>query len=175
METVILTDEAGRPLGLADRLEAHTGRGQLHRAFSVYVFAPGRQDILIQRRSAGKLLWPLIWANTCCSHPRQGETALQAGTRRCQEEMGFACPLTEGPAFVYRAEDPGGRGVEHEHVTLLVGEARPDVVANPAEVAEWRWVCVAELRQEMAHAPDQFAPWFHRGLEILLGPYRSSK
>jgi isopentenyl-diphosphate delta-isomerase len=168
MATVILTDENGNPEGIADILDAHSGEGQLHKAFSVYVFSPGRKHLLIQRRSAKKMLWPLVWANTCCSHPRENETSLQAGQRRTEEEMGFRCTLTEGPSFVYRAVDPAGRGVEHEHVTTLIGEASPAVHANTDEVADWKWIDVATLRQEMTALPEQFAPWFHLGLAKIL-------
>jgi|SRR6516164_1226594 len=168
MATVILTDTNGKALGVADLLSAHTGEGQLHKAFSVYVFSPDRKEILIQRRSHKKLLWPHVWANTCCSHPRADESAVEAGVRRLQEEMGFRCALTEGPSFVYRAADPAGRGVEHEFVTTLIGEARPEVQANREEVEEWQWVEVTALRRDMAERPDSYTPWFHLGLEAVL-------
>jgi isopentenyl-diphosphate delta-isomerase len=168
MANVILCDAAGNELGIADLLQAHTGEGRLHRAFSVYVFSPDRRELLIQQRSAKKMLWPLIWANTCCSHPRPGETPLAAATRRTQEELGFCCPLTVGPSFVYRAVDPAGRGVEHEHLTILVGEARPEVRPNPDEVVEWKWVDVDKLRRGMAANPEAYAPWFRLGLERLV-------
>jgi isopentenyl-diphosphate delta-isomerase len=168
MASVILTDALGNAIGAADVLEAHTGEGRLHKAFSVYVFAPDRRELLIQRRSRTKMLWPLVWANTCCSHPRPGETALEAGARRTQEEMGFRCPLREGQSFVYRAVDPAGRGVEHEHVTTLISESRPVVEANRDEVEEWQWAPVTALRREMAEHPERYAPWFHLGLQLVL-------
>src|SRR6266513_2577965 len=79
---VILCDTAGRPQGACDLLAAHTGAGRLHLAFSVYLFSADRHALLLQQRSAQKMLWPLIWANTCCSHPRVGEEAIAAGKRR---------------------------------------------------------------------------------------------
>src|SRR4029077_7014586 len=89
---VVLCDAAGRPHGTAEIVAAHSGEGQLHLAFSVFVFTPDRRSLLIQQRSREKRLWPLAWANTCCSHPRPGETAVEAGQRRLGEEMGFTCP-----------------------------------------------------------------------------------
>ena len=86
------------------------------------------------------MLWPLAWANTCCSHPRAGETPAAAGRRRLMEEMGVECDLAVGPAFVYRAEDPAGRGVEHEYDVLLAGTTDADPVPDPSEVAAWAWV-----------------------------------
>jgi isopentenyl-diphosphate delta-isomerase len=164
---VILCDESGRPQGACDLLAAHSGAGRLHLAFSVYLFSPDRRALLIQRRSAAKMLWPLVWANTCCSHPRAGENALDAGRRRLREEMGIDAELTRGPAFVYRAEDPAGRGVEHEYDVILLGTFAGDPVPNPDEVAAWRWVDVEQLRTEMRERPEGYAPWLHLGLKRL--------
>src|SRR5262249_54496237 len=79
---VIRRDEAGNPEGTAEILAAHTSPGLLHLAFSVYLFTPDWRCLLLQQRSPAKLLWPLAWANTCCSHPREGETPVEAGRRR---------------------------------------------------------------------------------------------
>ena len=167
---VVLTDEEGHPRGTAGRLEAHTGRGLLHKAFSVFVFREGG-ELLIQQRSREKMLWPLYWANTCCSHPRVGEDLRAAAMRRLEEECGLSCDLEEAGCFVYRAEEPSGRGVEHEHDTVLVGWVGPDVLprTDPAEVAAWRWVRPEALEREIAQEPGRFAPWFRRALEIALG------
>jgi isopentenyl-diphosphate delta-isomerase len=172
--TVTLVDEENKALGEADILEAHTGDGMLHRAFSVYVMRDHGREILMQRRSEKKMLWSGIWANTACSHPFPDETATAAGERRLKEEMGFTVPLEERGTFVYRAVDPSGKGVEHEHVTLLQGstDGLPVYVqANRDEVAEWTWIKVKELRKRMKSKPERFAPWFHQGLELLLATH----
>jgi isopentenyl-diphosphate delta-isomerase len=166
--TVILCDADGRPGGTADIFAAHTGGGRLHLAFSVYVFRPDRRTLLIQQRSAEKMLWPLVWANTCCSHPREGETAVAAGVRRLREELGFSCDLTPGPEFVYRAEDPNGRGVEHEYDVVLIGTYDRDPEPNSAEVADWKWVDVEQLQRDMADRPDRYTPWLHLGLPKVM-------
>jgi isopentenyl-diphosphate Delta-isomerase len=164
---VILCDESGHPTGIADLMTAHTGAGQLHVAFSVYIFSLDRSKILVQQRAAGKMLWPLVWANTCCSHPRLGETPVEAGRRRLMEEMGFACELTAGPAFVYHAADPAGRGVEHEYDVLLVGTTGATPNPDPSEVAAWEWMEMDTLRQDMRRRPDRYAPWFHQGMPLI--------
>lgn len=169
MRTVILCSITGTPNGSSEIVAAHTGAGLLHLAFSVYVFTPDRSHILIQRRSAEKMLWPMIWANTCCSHPQENETPSQAGQRRMNEELGAACALEEGPSYVYRAED-AGRGVEHEFVTTLIGTMDMSLMLkpDPKEIAEYRWVEIDALRTEMATNPSSFAPWFHLGLPKVL-------
>lgn len=164
---VVLCDESGRPTGTADLLAAHTGPGQLHLAFSVYLFSLDCRSILVQQRAASKLLWPLVWANTCCSHPRAGETPVEAGRRRLREELGIDCDLTAGPAFVYRAADPGGRGVEYEYDILLTGTTGATPTPDPAEVAAWAWMSLDDLRHDLRARPERYAPWFHRGLPLV--------
>lgn len=167
LRQVILCDATGRATGTADVVAAHSGDGLLHRAFSVYVFSPDLKSLLLQQRSTEKRLWPLTWANTCCSHPREGESAADAGKRRLWEEMGLTVELEPGPAFVYRAEDPAGRGVEHEYDMLLIGTTSADPVPDPAEVNEWKWITLDDLRRDMSERPADFAPWLHQGLPLV--------
>lgn len=168
--TVTLTDEAGTPLGEMDLLQAHTNGGSLHRAISVYVFDAAHAMLLLQQRSDEKLLFAGLWANTCCSHPFPGEDAKTAGERRLMEEMRFGCSLTEGPAFVYRAEDPDGKGTEHEYDIILTGISDPTMPLepNPKEVADWKWVEISDLKTDMKKNPDLYAPWLHLGLPKAL-------
>lgn len=165
---VVLCDAGGRAIGLADAVAAHTGEGQRHLAFSVYVFSPDRRQLLIQQRSRDKILWPLAWANTCCSHPLPNEKPIDAGGRRLQEELGFTCDLVEGPAFEYRAEDPNGNGVEHEYDICLLGTWAGEPAPNPAEVMAWKWIDVDVLRTDMREHPQYYAPWLHIGLPLVL-------
>lgn len=45
--------------------------GQLHRAFSVFLFdLEGR--LLLQQRAHSKITFPGVWTNTCCSHQLYG-------------------------------------------------------------------------------------------------------
>lgn len=167
--TVTLVDEQNHPLGEAEIIAAHTNGGQLHRAISVYVFNPEKSMLLIQQRSKGKMLFAGIWANTCCSHPFENETAVQAGTRRLKEEMGIDCTLAEAGGFVYRAEDPHGHGTEHEYDILLTGTRDPKaaVLPDPKEVAAWKWVTLNDLRAAIEKDPDAYAPWLKIGLPKL--------
>ncbi len=169
MNSVVLTDEQGSPTGTAEIVEAHTGEGKLHKAFSVYVFRNDGNEILMQQRSAGKMLFPLHWANTCCSHPRESEDIRAAAERRLQEECGFTCPLKEIDSFIYKAEDPEGRGIEYEHDTVLRGDVE-DVELNPdpKEIAALEWVPTNQVLRDIETRPEKYGPWFKQGLSLIL-------
>ncbi|NOS66930.1 MAG: isopentenyl-diphosphate Delta-isomerase [Candidatus Peribacteraceae bacterium] len=164
---LILVDKANAPLGTVSWEEAHAfPEGKLHRAFSIYVFRENGTELLIQKRSDRKLFAGL-WANSCCSHPREGEEDILAvAKRRLQEELGFTCPLTVHSTFTYQAQDPSGKGAENEHVTIFRGDLDHNVTVmpNPDEVAQWKWMNVTELMTDMDENADLYAPWFHIGM-----------
>lgn len=168
MREVVLTDEQGTPTGTAEIIAAHTGDGQLHKAFSVFVFRNNGAELLIQQRNPGKMLFGGLWANTCCSHPLPGEELEAAGMRRLQEELGFTCDLTAGDSFVYKAED-GDKGVEYEHDTVLIGSVDDvEISPDPEEIADHKWVDIMELQADIAENPDGYAPWFPLALDLVL-------
>jgi isopentenyl-diphosphate delta-isomerase type 1 len=91
-EQLILVDDYDREIGYKGKADCHTGKGVLHRAFSIFVFN-GDNELLLQQRSPTKMLWPGYWSNTCCSHPRRGRS--HGGCRHAPigQELGFTCPL----------------------------------------------------------------------------------
>ena len=86
-ESLILVDEADREVGYLSKARCHDGRGVLHRAFSLLIFND-RGELLLQRRSGAKTLWPHYWSNSCCSHPRRFESM--------EEAKEFARSVTNG-------------------------------------------------------------------------------
>jgi isopentenyl-diphosphate delta-isomerase len=154
---VELVNERGETTGQAEKLQVHR-EGWLHRAFSVFILDAGGR-ILLQQRAHGKYHFAGLWSNACCSHPAPHEDVVLAGERRLQEEMGFTTPLTELFAFVYRAEDPRSKLIEHEWDTVLLGRYAGPVRPDPEEVAAYRWVTPDQLHQELSGRPEEFTPW----------------
>ena len=157
-EELILVDEHDRELGFRSKGDCHSGHGALHRAFSIFVFN-GDNELLLQKRSPAKPLWPDYWSNTCCSHPRRGETMEQAVSRRLVQELGFDCPLEFLYKFKYHAQY-GAIGAEHEYCWVYYGRYDGPVDVNVNEIADWRFIGVEALEAELARAPDTFTPWF---------------
>jgi len=156
-ERVILVNEKDEPIGLMGKMEAHE-KGLLHRAFSVFVFN-SKQEVLLQQRAACKYHSPNLWTNTCCSHPRAGETNQQAGERRLQEEMGLQVPLQEVFSFIYKAPfDNGLTEHEYDHVLIGYSDAQPQI--NPEEVASWKWLSLEAIKEDILQAPERYTAWF---------------
>ncbi len=156
-EELILVDADDCVRGYASKAACHDGHGNLHRAFSLFVFnADGA--LLLQQRSPGKRLWPGYWANSCCSHPRRGESMVEATQRRLLQELGMRCELRYLFKFEYQA-DYRGLGAEHELCSVYVGQTAAPVQANSSEVAAWRFISPAALDAEMLTHPEHFTPW----------------
>lgn len=117
-EKVILVDSEDNPIGTMPKMEAHE-KAVLHRAFSVFILND-KGELMLQQRAFHKYHSPGLWTNTCCSHQREGELNLEAGTRRLTEEMGFSVPLEELFSFIYKASFDNGL-TEHELDHVLLG------------------------------------------------------
>jgi isopentenyl-diphosphate delta-isomerase len=157
-EELILVDDQDQEIGSASKIECHEGSGILHRAFSIFVFN-SENELLLQQRSGSKPRWPLYWSNTCCSHPRRGETMDVAVSRRLRQELGFECELTYLYKFMYQAQF-GDAGAEREFCSVYFGYYDGPVDPNVSEIAAWRLVDIKSLNEELAADGDRFSPWF---------------
>ncbi|AZJ31320.1 isopentenyl-diphosphate delta-isomerase [Tenacibaculum mesophilum] len=156
-EQVILVDQQDNPIGLMEKIEAHE-KALLHRAFSVFVFND-KNELMLQQRAAEKYHSPLLWTNTCCSHQRDGESNIEAGKRRLQEEMGFSCELEEVFSFIYKAPFDNGL-TEHEYDHVMIGRFNDEPIVNPEEVASYKWMPLEEVKNDIENHPEKYTAWF---------------
>jgi len=155
-ERVVLVNEWDQEVGTMEKIEAHR-RGVLHRAFSVFIFASDGR-LLMQRRARGKYHSGGPWTNTCCGHPRPGETIEGAATRRLREEMGMNVQLEVRFSFIYEVRFTNEL-IEHELDHVLVGNCGDKPAPDPKEVDDVRWIAVKNLEGEIAADPCRFTEW----------------
>ena len=157
-ELLILVDESDREIGFLSKSACHDGEGVLHRAFSLFIFN-SEGELLLQQRSADKRLWPLFWSNSCCSHPRQGETMSVATSRRLGQELGMSAELVHLFTFQYQARYLD-LGAENEVCRVFAGRCDEGPRPNATEIVDWRWITPDALDREFAERPEVFTPWF---------------
>lgn len=168
-DMLILVDGRDRQIGTATKIESHV-RGLLHRAFSVVFVREGANgpELLLSQRAEGKYHSAGLWANSCCSHPRDGEATIDAAARRCHEELGMhADGLEEIGAFAYRAAFASGL-VEYEYDHVLLARTPEAPCPDPAEVRSTRWVTLDELSEELASHPERFCAWAFTVLTLAM-------
>nr|BAF98287.1 isopentenyl-diphosphate Delta-isomerase [Hevea brasiliensis] len=187
----ILVDENDRAVGHASKYSCHLWENilkgnSLHRAFSVFLFN-SKYELLLQQRSATKVTFPLVWTNTCCSHPlyreseRIDEDALgvrNAAQRKLLDELGI--PAEDVPVdqftplgrMLYKAPSDGKWG-EHELDYLLFIVRDVNVNPNPDEVADIKYVNRDELKELLKKADAgeeglKLSPWFRLVVDNFL-------
>ena len=157
MEQVILVDENDRQIGLMEKQAAHV-TPHLHRAFSIFIFN-SKGELLMQQRALSKYHSPGLWTNTCCSHPRDGETLAEATSRRLMEEMGMTCEMHEVYTFIYKA--PVGQGLtEHEFDHVWIGRSDNTPQINHEEVESWKYMSLSDLKKDIQLHPELYTEWF---------------
>jgi isopentenyl-diphosphate delta-isomerase len=102
---------------------------------------------------------PGYWSNTCCSHPRQGESNGIATQRRLKEELGVAAPLSFTHQFRYQAQFDDF-GAEHELCSVYVGCTDATPSPNPQEISDWQWISPNALDDWLDRTPETLTPWF---------------
>jgi isopentenyl-diphosphate Delta-isomerase len=157
-QQLILVDSDDHEIGFLAKADAHRGRGTLHRAFSLFVFNPAG-ELLLQQRAMNKRLWPGYWSNSCCSHPRRGETMEAAVRRRLREELGLSVTMKFLFKFEYQSQFDT-YGAEHELCWVYAGCSGDPPRVNSHEIAAWRYLDPESLQTEISCAPQTFTPWF---------------
>ena len=159
-DKIVLVDEAGRPIGAADKLSSHHADTPLHLAFSCYIFdAHGR--LLLTQRAATKKVWPTVWTNSCCGHPAPDEPMEDAIARRVSYELGMRIDSLSVilPDYRYRTTPYNGI-IENEVCPVYLAKASADPQPNGLEVMDWRWVAWPAFLDEVSSDNADRLSWW---------------
>jgi isopentenyl-diphosphate Delta-isomerase len=159
VEQVVLLDESGAGIGVADKASVHHTSTPLHLAFSSYLFdAAGR--LLLTRRALHKKTWPGVWTNSCCGHPAPAESMVSAVSRRLADELGLTDVTLDLvlPAFRYRAVMENGI-TENEMCPVFRGLVTTDPTPNPDEVDSFEWAPWSEFAPAVLSGARPVSPW----------------
>ena len=186
-ELLIWVDENDIETGCGEKMETHR-LGQLHRAFSLFLYDPESRQVLLQKRAQGKYHSGGLWSNSCCSHPRKNETFCSSVSRCLREELGIDTDFqeidTKKPSewiladnrnhlfftgrFQYFADY--GELSEHEmdHVLILCrSHLEEPILFNTEEASEVKWVTLDEIDAQTKENPAAFSAWFARAYQLF--------
>ncbi|HOZ55105.1 MAG TPA: NUDIX domain-containing protein [Clostridia bacterium] len=88
MECFDVLNENGEFTGIVETREKCHKQGLWHRANYCFVFNENN-DVLLQKRSANKKLWPNLWDVTAGGHVLAGEFGTDSLIREIKEEIGI--------------------------------------------------------------------------------------
>ena len=186
-EAVIQVSEMDQVIGPISKLDAHSGVGSLHRAFSVLLFNSNK-ELLLQHRSMDKVTFPGVWANSCCSHPLHSDEEMdeknamgvkRAAVRKLEQELGISPESISMDDFVFMTKmryssRMNQEWIEREVDHILVIQADVEVHPNPNEVSEIMWVDQDQLEMmllEERPANEAIAPWFRCIAARVMNPH----
>ena len=185
-EMCLVVDNQDNVIGSETKHACHRGRGIRHRAFSVLIFdSKGR--LLIQKRSAEKITFPGVWANSCCSHPLDMKSendglhgVENAARRKLDQELGIPVEITETWSFhhIGRMEYScrwDKDWIEREIDHIMVVQTDTEVNHNENEISDVLWADPLEIRRMMSGDGDWgdevVAPWFRLIWEKYASPH----
>ncbi len=167
MDLITLTDQHGNKIGSAEKIAAHHNGGQLHLAFSIFIFNK-KNELLLQKRAACKYHFANLWSNTCCGHPIPGEEIIAAAQRRLVEEFGFSTKLQQRFTLMYEAYDEKTELTEKEFLHILIGNSNKQPSPDPTEIGDWRLATLNNIKAELDTTPENYTPWFRLIIKRLL-------
>jgi isopentenyl-diphosphate delta-isomerase len=161
-EQIVFVNEDDTPTGeTGPKLASHNAETKRHLAFSCYIFRPGDNKFLVTQRALSKKVWPGVWTNSVCGHPKPGEAIEDAIRRRAKEELGIdtlknlICTL---PAYRYTTPPYNGI-IENEFCPVYVAWASADVQRNPDEVETFMWITWEEYVHMLAGGYYEISYW----------------
>eukprot|EP00600_Ochromonadales_sp_CCMP1393_P011915 CAMPEP_0175002442 /NCGR_PEP_ID=MMETSP0005-20121125/3685_1 /TAXON_ID=420556 /ORGANISM="Ochromonas sp., Strain CCMP1393" /LENGTH=72 /DNA_ID=CAMNT_0016257427 /DNA_START=227 /DNA_END=442 /DNA_ORIENTATION=- len=72
--------------------------------------------------------------------------------------MGFVTELAEAVSFIYKAPFDNGL-TEHEYDHVMTGTYNDAPVINPDEVADWKWMDIQAVKDDIGKNPDEYTAW----------------
>jgi len=164
-EEVILVNENDEFVGVEEKIKTHF-IGALHRAFSIFILNTN-DELLLQRRTRTKYHSGGLWSNTCCGHPRPGESLEDASHRRLREEMGFDCEMKEIFKFMYWVKLDTSL-FEHEYDHVFLGRFDGDPLPDISEAEDWKWMALETLQTDVRENSEQYTYWLRICLDSVI-------
>ena len=183
-DELILVDENDNNIGSITKLDGHllsNKNKHPHRAFSIFLF-DSKNRLLIQKRGKKKITFPLLWTNTCCSHPLNIESQntpdkiTNALVQRLDYELGIKTEnniyklidkiLYRAPSndlyeefeldYLFMAKLNG----DSEDNNYIYGKDNLKKIMNKDEVDDIKFEAIENILKEIELHPEQFTPWF---------------
>ena len=158
-------------VGAMEKMAAHQ-QAILHRAFSVFLFND-QGEMLLQQRAFSKYHSAGLWTNTCCSHPKPGESLDKAVHRRLKEEMGIEADVEKAFDFIYQAELPDHLN-EHEFDHVFIGKYQGPILLNDLEVAGYLYLSIEEVQLNLQSNPEEYTIWFKIAFSRVVEWYKNN-
>jgi 16S rRNA (adenine1518-N6/adenine1519-N6)-dimethyltransferase len=153
-----VVDENDRQIGIASRTEIHENNFR-HRAVHVLIFNHAG-ELLLQKRSAWKDRYPLLWDSSAAGHVEANEGYDGAAIRELNEELGFTTRLTR------LGKLPASENTGQEFIVVFQGQYDGPITFPCDEISAIAFFPTEIVEKWVATKPEDFAPGFHQCWEL---------
>jgi len=165
-EILTQVDLQNKVIGPIERGIAHNSHNLIYR--TVYILIRNDKDeILIQKRSPTKDLYPNCWDLSVGGHVIYGDSYEQTAVRELEEELGIYTMsdelLLKGQVLVVL---PNSR--EFFNVYEYKLKESDLIISEANEVVETRWVSLASLKESME---SKTLEWYERPIQTIQALY----
>lgn len=140
-ELLPLVDPSGRVIGSAPRSRCHSSERLLHPVVHLHLFDKSGR-LLLQLRSASKLIQPGKWDTAVGGHVSFGESISEALKREAEEEIGLT-DFVPGSIVTYLFESPVERELIHCHTAEAPDGFIP--IREESDIDELRFFTTEEI------------------------------
>lgn len=155
-EIFVVVDKDDNILGYKTRYECHHNKNLIHRGIGVVIFN-NRGEVLLQKRSKYKDLFPGFYSISTGGHVGKGETYLQAAKRELKEEIGISTKLKFQAKFIINSE----RETEMDTVYSAIHNGPFKLDLDEVEKAEFYFT------EEIKKIINKLTPFALKGLKEL--------
>ncbi|MBW3568712.1 NUDIX domain-containing protein [Candidatus Parcubacteria bacterium] len=148
-----VVDENDQPTRAAS-VEEVWQTGERHRIVWV-IIEDGKGNILLQKRTKTKPLWPDRWDVSSGGHVDAGENYEQAAAREAMEEINLTGLKLEFLDKLYREEEFEGKKLNRFYKLYRAVVPRQKIIFDSVEVAEVKWLPVDHVRLLVKQNPDK--------------------
>lgn len=189
---LILVDQYDSPIGYGEKIQTHIN-GQLHRAYSVFIYCKDEKKLLLQKRNKEKYHSGEKWSNSFCSHPYCGESWFEALQRGALDELNlslsinriFKCNSNMQPQFLdknlffagsftyySKYKDLSERELDYVFV-YEINSIMNNISFSKSEVSELKWLTIDEIEDWFNKHPNDFSSWFKSAFILVKDNYLS--
>lgn len=165
-ELLTQVDKENIVVGPIPRGVAHASKDVYYR--TIYVLVKNEQnEILLQKRSATKDLYPNCWDLSVGGHVVYGDSYEETALRELREELGITANLKDtvkkGEVLVSLPNSN-----EYFYVYEYQLKASDEIQLASAEIAETKWLGIEKIKKSIE---DKSLLWYPRPIQVIKSLY----
>lgn len=160
-ELLTEVDSINRVIGPIPRGVAHSSPDRIYR--TIFVIVKRGKEILLQKRSPTKDLYPDCWDLSVGGHVNYGKSYVETAIKELKEELGIVATEKE-LRFLGEVLVKLPTSNEFFHVFEFTLDENDDIQIEPDEVSQIRWMTIKDIKESMEKGTLK---WYPRPVQVM--------